>query len=125
MPPLTTATTAPLIFEPEEGRAYVKARSTPNPDTGCWDWNLSIGSHGYGNAIAGPAVNGKPQVTVAHRVAYRAFVCDIPDKHQIDHRCLNRRCVNPDHLEAVTQQENLRRQWSVMKAEGGAFHRAA
>jgi hypothetical protein len=42
-------------------------------------------------------------------MAYEWLVGPIPDGFQIDHLCRVRNCVAPDHLEAVTQQENLRR----------------
>lgn len=45
----------------------------------------------------------------AHRIAYRDFGHKLTDEQQIDHLCRNTLCVNPDHLEAVTQTENVRR----------------
>ena len=45
----------------------------------------------------------------AHSLAYQRWVGPIPDGMQIDHLCNVRMCVNPAHLEAVTQRENLRR----------------
>ena len=44
-----------------------------------------------------------------HRLAYRAFVGPIPRGLNLDHLCRNRNCINPYHLEAVTQKENCRR----------------
>jgi hypothetical protein len=52
-------------------------------------------------------VDGKDKY--AHRVLYECTFGAIPPGLQLDHLCKNARCVNPDHLEVVTAQENLLR----------------
>ena len=70
---------------------------------GCWLWTASQNGYGYGKFKA-------PHAFVAsHRYAYELLVGPIPDGLQIDHLCRNRACVNPAHLEPVTQRVNLMR----------------
>ena len=46
----------------------------------------------------------------AHRLAYEQAKGPIPDGLVIDHLCNTTACVNPDHLEAVTHSENMKRE---------------
>jgi len=70
---------------------------TVNIETRCWEWKRSIGTHGYGVFS---------RVSLAHRFSYERFKGKIPKGLQIDHLCRNKKCVNPDHLEAVTGKIN-------------------
>ena len=71
-------------------------------EKGCWLW--TAGTNGvYGQF----SIKGSSRY--AHRVSFTAFVCPIPEGWTIDHLCRNKLCVNPDHLEAVSFQTNLRR----------------
>ena len=75
----------------------------PNPETGCWEWQISKTPNGY----ASINIDGKN--TMAHRVSYEAFVGPIPNGLTIDHLCRVRHCLNPEHMEPVTRGENSRR----------------
>lgn len=71
---------------------------------GCWLWTRRLDRDGYGQ-LAGP--DGKQ--IAAHRLSYIRAKGPILDGLEIDHLCRVRRCINPDHLEAVTHAENMRR----------------
>lgn len=51
--------------------------------------------------------NGKTHFI--HRVVYEDIVGTIEDNLVIDHLCRNTLCINTDHLEAVTNKENILR----------------
>ena len=85
------------------------------PESGCWIWTGAIDDSGYAR-ISYQKIN-KP----AHRVSYTIFVGEIPQGLEIDHKCKVRCCVNPNHLEAVTKQENQRRCDNELK---GSYNRA-
>lgn len=63
----------------------------------CWQW--------VGRYV--PAGYGMLGNEFAHRLAWVLFVGPIPDDMVVDHMCRNRGCVNPDHLQVVTQATNL------------------
>lgn len=69
----------------------------------CVVWVGACNTMGYGLIY----IDGKAEL--AHRVAYEAARGSIPEGMVIDHLCRVRNCVKPDHLEAVTQRENIRR----------------
>lgn len=79
------------------------AKVMPEPMSGCWLWIGSVNNCGYGG-IWKDGVCAK-----AHRVSYEMAKGKIPPGLDIDHKCKQRCCVNPDHLEAVTEAENVRR----------------
>lgn len=69
-----------------------------NEETGCWEWTRSKDG-GYGQFH-------RCGTKWAHRVYYRWAHGKIPDDRVVDHMCMNRSCVNPDHLRIVDWRTN-------------------
>jgi hypothetical protein len=79
----------------------------------CWLWLGRVNSSGYAQLT----VDKRPRS--AHRVSYETFVGPIPEGLEIDHLCRVRRCVRPQHLEAVTHRVNIQRAIDANGTVGG------
>lgn len=78
-------------------------------DQPCWEWVRGKNADGYGVVWVYWEGSNRP----VHRMTYRLIVGEIPDNLQIDHRCRNRACCNPAHLEVVTGKVNNQRMHAI------------
>lgn len=76
--------------------------------TGCWLWHSTMHLAGYG-VICDWAPDGRRLRLLAHRVLYQLHRGEIPKELTVDHLCRRRNCVNPWHMELVTNRENILR----------------
>ena len=72
-------------------------------DTPCWVCTYAQNYSGY------TRIDDDGRIRRCHRAMYEETVGPIPDGLVCDHICRVRNCVNPDHLEIVTQRENVLR----------------
>lgn len=89
-----------------ENHAYKKERYSVDPITGCWNWNLKIENSGYPRVSIN---SGRKQIQAHVWTWEQKNGCKVPEGKILDHTCKNPKCVNPDHLEPVTQLENIAR----------------
>jgi len=66
----------------------------------CWVWTGRKVT-GYGS------INIGPKRPYAHRIAYEMLVGPIPPGLEVDHICINRACVRPEHLRLTTRKQNM------------------
>ena len=107
-----------FVMRSQYTRGSVEARFWPKVDkTGdCWIWTAAQDGKGYGGFWDGE------QRQKAHRVAYELMVGLIPTGLCLDHLCRNTLCVNPAHLEVVTQRVNILRGVGVSAQKARQTH---
>jgi hypothetical protein len=69
-------------------------------NTGCWNWQGDKTSNGYGRV----RINGRKILT--HVLSYQLKHGPMPEGKELHHRCENRACCNPNHVEPVTRLEH-------------------
>lgn len=79
-----------------------------DPATKCWNWT-GAKRRGYASIKTGTRAFGTRQTVFGHRFSYQIYVGPIQKGMKLDHLCRNLACVNPTHLEIVTQRENVMR----------------
>jgi len=77
------------------------------PETRCWTVPKTRRADKPRSTYTTVRIAG--QRVYAHRAFYERYRGPIPDGLHLDHLCRNPPCVNPDHLEPVSNAENLRR----------------
>ena len=105
---LPNKTSSEFHQQSQQGREitldWLMSHATPIPHCGCWSWDLFRNAKGYGRVHV---ERGKSRF--AHRLAFALSCGPIPDGMHIDHVCRVPSCINPEHLEVVTPEENHRR----------------
>lgn len=100
-----TRTFRPIHVTPE-----IEARLdkyTERSEEGCWEWAGAVNNRGYG------VMTISKSIYYTHRVSYTRHNGPIPTGRVLDHLCRNPRCLNPEHLEPVSDRVNMLRGYST------------
>jgi hypothetical protein len=73
---------------------------------GCWLWTMPLNEGGYARA------SFNDSSYYVHRISYEIFIGEIKEGFVLDHLCKTKNCVNPCHLEEVTDKINNARSTS-------------
>jgi len=103
--PIFAASRDPVYWEQFLKRYWSHVDKTE----GCWEWYGVVDECGYGRV----GIYGMTRKV--HRIAFFIGHEYLTDGMTVDHRCRNRSCVNPSHLELVPHSENIKRGMAAKK----------
>ncbi len=105
--PIINRTTGKAGPTPRGYENNLRTKFQPGLHDECWTWQGFKPERGYPVFVY--KTEGECRSKGAHRAVYELLVGPIPEGLVLDHTCRNVTCVNPAHLEPVTQRENLHR----------------
>ncbi len=89
------------IFQKDIDRFYSHIISDYININICWEMDLKDGYDGY------TRFSLKNRSYRAHRISFQIHKGSIPNGFLVRHLCHNKRCVNPNHLDIGTYQDNV------------------
>jgi|SRR6266478_3890684 len=92
-------------------RFWKRVQKTPD----CWLWLGAVHETGYGKFWDAFV----REWTLAHRVSYVLIVGSIPRHTVLHHKCKNKLCVNPQHLEILSRESHVEVHRDEMRRTGG------
>lgn len=96
-------------LKPEPTAAQIDTfffRTYHDPDSDCILWAGLKNDRGYGYHWV-TMEDGTKRLIGAHRISHYLATGDWPGQLVVAHSCNRRHCVNPDHLRATTQADNM------------------
>lgn len=99
-----------LVHAPNIIAERILDRIRISETTECWNFTGKLDRDGYGRM----RYNGS-NPRLLHRISYQAYRGNISKGLTIDHLCRNRKCCNPEHLEAVPLLTNIKRGGNTIK----------
>jgi hypothetical protein len=103
-------------------RGRLEKRVERVTETGCWLWNGRLDRKGYARLSLWRRDKRHYVLTLAHRLAFKAFVRDFPTTSVIMHRCDTPCCINPSHLVEGTQAQNIHDMLEKKRERGVGFN---
>ena len=104
---------------PRNNLAIFETLYIPEPMSGCWLWLGYLldqkPTKQYGRLSWYDEKQKRQRMKLAHVKSYELYVGEVPEGKVLDHICKNTFCVNPEHLEPVTQWVNMQRSTHATK----------
>lgn len=88
----------------------------PDDKSQCWEWTGPVNNAGFG-LIKGDNNQGDWKMVTVHRAMARHKGLNI-NRKEVQHTCLNKICVNPDHLVLGDPKSRTKR---IMEKHGNRF----
>lgn len=113
----------PRALDGEELLLWIVSRTVVNPTTGCYLWTGATSGEVDPDDLRGSRGRGYPKMRYrgkmeyVHRVVLRLLGVKFrrDRQHQSEHICRTRLCVRPEHLERLTQSQNIRRSYAARR----------
>lgn len=93
-----------IAAKTDEDRLEVLSSLCEHPESGCWVWTKYVTYNGYGRVGFNNPFAGNDK-WFTHRLAF--YFANGYTPGTVHHKCANRLCCNPDHLQDVTLRENM------------------